>query len=168
MVYTCFEMVRDCRADLPQGWRYFASNYVPLIRRVLVQYTGEADSRIESVLRSLRNPGATLFQSTDPAPEPVFLAKLRQEILAQLPVPSVEASVELTTVAEAFEPLTVIEKQAAWLETMGYDAPATAAMMRISPQTVEKVRARGADLLRGKVDAWSLTMLRRNGIALGR
>src|SRR5438445_12830611 len=33
MIYTCYEMVRDCHADRPEGWAYFISNYVPLIRK---------------------------------------------------------------------------------------------------------------------------------------
>ena len=34
MIYTCYEMVRDCHADRPEGWAYFISNYVPLIRKI--------------------------------------------------------------------------------------------------------------------------------------
>jgi len=32
-------------------------------------------------------------------------------------------------------------------------------MMRVSPETVEKVRARAAELIRGKVDSWRRTIL---------
>ncbi|MDE3166498.1 MAG: hypothetical protein KGN36_11895, partial [Acidobacteriota bacterium] len=79
MVYTCFEMVRDCRADLPQGWRYFLTVYVPVIRRLLAHYApaaSDADARIESLLADLRRPGSSLFQSLDPAPERWFVAEL--------------------------------------------------------------------------------------------
>src|SRR4051794_19681585 len=125
MVYTCFEMVRDCRADLPQGWRYFASNYVPPIRKILSQYPNGSGTPIESVLLSLRRPESRLFQSLDPSPERWFLAQLRQAVLAQLTVPQPEISLDLETVAGALEPLTVVEKQAAWFETMCYDAAVT-------------------------------------------
>src|SRR5205085_6498300 len=58
MVYTCFEMIRDCRADLPQGWRHFAASYVPVIRRILKQY-GSEGMDIDAILLPLRKPGAS-------------------------------------------------------------------------------------------------------------
>ena len=30
MIYTCYEMVRDCRENRAEGWRYFIRNYVPV------------------------------------------------------------------------------------------------------------------------------------------
>ena len=41
MIYTCYEMVRDCRADVPEGWIYFISHYVPVMRKALAQYAPE-------------------------------------------------------------------------------------------------------------------------------
>ena len=41
MIYTCYEMVRDCRADLPEGWTHFISYYIPVSRRILAQYAPE-------------------------------------------------------------------------------------------------------------------------------
>jgi len=168
MVYTCFEMVRDCRADLPQGWRYFASNYVTPIRKILSQYGNGSGTSIEAVLLSLRKPDAKLFQSLDPSPERWFLAQLRQAVLSQLIAPHAEIPLDLETVTAALEPLTVVEKQAAWFETMRYDAAVTGEMMRVSPATVEKIRARASELIRGKVDMWRRTLLADNGLALGR
>jgi hypothetical protein len=167
MVYTCFEMVRDCRADLPQGWRHFAASYVPVIRRILMQYTG-SDAALDSVLLSLRKPESSLFQSLDPSPERHFLAALRQAVLAECAVAEAEIAIALETVAEALAPLTMVEKQAAWFETMGYDPAVTAEMMRISATTVQKIRGRSAELVRGKVDSWRKTLLVENGIALSR
>jgi hypothetical protein len=167
MVYTCYEMVRDCRADKADGWRYFTNQYVPVIRRILEHYS-QVPVDLEPVLRSLRKPDSTLFQSMDPSPERWFLAQLRQVVLEGVKAPVPEITLDLSTVADALSPLTMIEKQAAWLETMGYDAQSTGAMMRISPQTVEKVRTRAAELIRGKVDAWRRTLLADNGISLGR
>jgi hypothetical protein len=60
------------------------------------------------------------------------------------------------------------EKQAAWLETMRYTPEQAGPMLRVSPQTVEKVRDRAAELIRGKVDSWRRTLLAENGPALGR
>jgi hypothetical protein len=169
MIYTCYEMIRDCRADKPEGWRYFISGYVPLIRKLLAHYNpAGAAAALESVLAAIRQPESRLFQSIEPAPERWFIAELRQKVLAELKEPPVEIEVDLETVASALEPLTLLEKQAAWIETMSYDAAATGAMLRMAPKTVEKIRERAAELLRGKVDAWRRTLLAENGRALGR
>jgi hypothetical protein len=170
MVYTCFEMVRDCRANLPEGWRYLASAYVPVIRRILAHYApgaGDEAARVERVLLALRQPGCALFQSTDPSPERWLVGELRQMILAELPVPEPEIALDLETVTEALAPLTATEKQAAWFETMHHDSASTGALMRVAPATVEKIRGRAAELIRGKVDRWNRSMLADNGLALG-
>jgi hypothetical protein len=170
MVYTCFQMVRDCRADLPQGWRYFVSTYVPVVRSILAHYAGpeEDEARLEHVLLTLRNPGSSLFQSVEPSPERSFVADMRETILAGLTAPEPEIALDLATVTEALEPLTMTEKHAAWFETMGYDAATAGELMRVAPATVQKIRDRAADLLRGKLDQWNRTLLADNGIALGR
>jgi hypothetical protein len=41
-------------------------------------------------------------------------------------------------------------------------------MLRISAETVEKVRERAAGMIRGSVDSWRRTLLPENGAALGR
>jgi hypothetical protein len=168
MIYTCYEMVRDCRADRPEGWAYLIAQYVPVIRRFLTHYAPEHPGLFEGVLTSLRKPESSLFQSIEPAPERWFVAELRQAVLAQIPVKPAEIDLDLETVAAAFEPLTVLEKQVAWIETMRYDAAATGAMLRMAPATVTKIRERSADLIRGKVDTWNRTLLADNGLALGR
>jgi hypothetical protein len=165
MIYTCYEMIRDCRANLPEGWTYFVANYVPAIRRIIAHY-GQGDA--DSILLKLRDPQSSLFASMEPAQERWFIAQLRQQVLGTLPVPPAEIEVELATVAEALEPLTVTEKLAAWLEGMRYSPEQTAAMLRVSAATVEKIRARAVELIRGKVDAWRRTLLVENGLALGR
>jgi len=62
----------------------------------------------------------------------------------------------------------VTEKQAAWLETMDYSPAETGPMLRVSSETVEKVRHRASELIRGTVNAWRRTLLVDNGLALGR
>src|SRR5678816_3843122 len=117
MVYTCFQMVRDCRADLPQGWRYFVANYVPVVRRILSHYAGPDganEAAVERVVLGLRDPKSSLFQSQEPSPERSFVAGLRQTILAGLPSQDPEIALDLATVTEALEPLTMTEKHAAW------------------------------------------------------
>jgi hypothetical protein len=158
-------MIRDCRADAPAGWSYFLSHYVPAIRRIVAHYgTGDADA----ILLKLRDPKSSLFASMDPAPERYFVAELRQQALATLAIPTAEIEINLPTVADALAPLTLTEKQAAWLEAMRYSPDQTAAMLRVSAATVEKIRARAAEMIRGKVDSWRRTLLAENGLALGR
>lgn len=168
MIYTCYEMVRDCRAGRPEGWHHLIAQYVPAIRRILTHYAPEHPDLLRSVLASLRKPEAGLFQSIEPAPERWFVAELRQAVLAEIPTKAPGSEIDLETVAAALEPLTVLEKQVAWIETMRYDAAATGAMLRMAPATVTKIRERSADLIRGKVDTWSRTLLPENGLALSR
>jgi hypothetical protein len=170
MIYTCYEMIRDCRADRPEGWRYFIASYVPVIRQLLARYRdgGTADgAALERVLVSVRQPQSTLFQSLEPAPERWFVAQLRQQILEQMP-PLESSGLDLETVAAALEPLTLVEKQCAWLETMRYTPAETGVLLRMAPATVEKIRNKAGELIRGKVDSWSRTMLSESGRALGR
>jgi hypothetical protein len=161
MIYTCYEMVQDCRANKPEGWAYFISNYVPLIRKLLAHYGDSA--AVDRVLLAIHKPDSSMFQSMEPSPERWFIAELRQKVLAETPLPAPQIEVDLETLAAAFEPLTLVEKQVSWIETMNYDAAETGAMMRMAPKTVEKIRDRAAELLRGKVDAWRRSVLVENG-----
>jgi hypothetical protein len=159
------------RANLPEGWRHLITNYVPLIRTLLAHYAPGAGRRcgvLNRVLVGISKPESSLFQSREPAPERWFLAELRQMVLAELEMPAPEMEIDLETVAAALEPLTVTEKQAAWFETMRYTPVETGPMLRMAAGTVEKIRQRAAELIRGKVDAWSATLLADNGAALGR
>jgi hypothetical protein len=171
MIYTCYEMIRDCRADRAEGWRYFIACYVPAIRKLLTHYqaAGPADqATLERVLRAARQPQSSLFESLEPAPERWFVAQLRQKVLEELAPSAPAADLDLETVAAALEPLTLVEKQTAWLETMLYPPAETGVLLRMAPATVEKIRSKAADLIRAKVDSWSRTVLAENGRALGR
>ena len=171
MIYTCYEMVRDCRAGVPEGWIYFISYYVPAIRKTLAHYAPERAgdaALVERILLTVRKPESFLFHSTEPPEERWFVAQLRQVIVAELGAPAAEIPIDLETLTAALGPLTMTEKQAAWLETMRYTPEQAGPMLRVSPQTVEKVRDRAAELIRGKVDSWRRTLLAENGPALGR
>ena len=172
MIYTCYEMIRDCREGRAQGWRYFAATYIPAIRKLLAHYrAGEpADqAAVERVLLALHGPESALFQSLEPAPERHFVAQLRQKVLEQLaPAAPAAVAVDLETVAVALEPLTLVEKQAAWFETMLYAPPETGSFLRMAPATVAKIRDKAADFMRAKVDSWSRGILQDSGRALGR
>src|SRR5215468_942801 len=119
MIYTCYEMVRDCRANRPEGWRYFISSYVPVVRKLVDHYGGVSDS-LDRVLHAVRKPQSSLFDSLEPAPERWFVAELRQKVLAELPVKTSDMPLDLEEVADALAPLTLTEKQAAWTESMSY------------------------------------------------
>ena len=160
MSYTAYEMIRDCRENRPEGWRYFIRNYVPVIRKLLVHYASDDAGSIERIAAD-RN----LFSALEPVAERPFVAELRQRVLRELPASS---NLSLDEVAAALAPMTLLEKQATWIETMRYSAVETGAMLRMSSVTVDKVRARGAELLRGHLSSWSHTMLADAGVALGR
>ncbi len=170
MIYTCYEMVRDCRADVPEGWIYFISNYVPVMRKALAHYAPEraGDALLGQILVKVRTPDSFVFQSTEPPEERCFVAQLRQLLVGELEAPAAEIPIDLETLTAALGPLTMTEKQAAWLETMHYPPAQAGPMLRVSPETVEKVRDRAAELIRGKVDSWRRTLLAENGASLGR
>jgi hypothetical protein len=171
MIYTCYEMIRDCRANRPEGWSYFISAYVPVVRKLIAHYYPEqagSTGFLERMLQAFHQPGSSIFLSLEPAPERWFVAELRQQMLAGNPAPTPAIEIDLETVAAALEPFTLVEKQATWLETMAYTHVETGAMMRMSPQTVEKIREKAAELIRGRVSSWSRTLLADNGVALGR
>src|ERR1035441_6416500 len=169
MIYTCYEMVRDCRADQPEGWMHFIVHYVPVIRHALAHYAPESAqdmALLNQILLSVRQPGSFLFQSAEPPEERWFVAQLRQLMVAELAAPPAEIPLDLETLTAALGPLTMTEKQAAWFENMGYSPAQTGPMLRVSPETVEKVRQRAAELIRGQVDSWRRTLLAENGPAL--
>ena len=168
MIYTSYEMIQDCRANRPEGWSYFLTNYLPVVRQFLKHYFPDraADqSLLERVLRT------NLFQSLDPAPERTFVAELRQHVLraveADRASAAPEISIDIETLDAALEPLTLTEKLVAWFDTMYYAASDTGRMLRMSPQTAEKIRARAAELIRGSLDAWRSSVLADNGPLLG-
>src|SRR5580693_4056053 len=111
MIYTCYEMVRDCRADRPEGWSYFIANYVPVIRKLLAHYAAGRALALENLLAGLRKPESSLFASLEPAPERWFVGELRQKVMAELAVPDAAAPLDLETVATALQSLTLVEKE---------------------------------------------------------
>jgi hypothetical protein len=171
MIYTCYEMVRDCRANLPEGWIYFISNYVPVMRKALAHYSPQKagdEALLGRILATVRAPDSFFFRATEPPEERWFVGQLRQVLVGELAVPAAAIPLGLDVVTAALEPLTMTEKQAAWLEAMHYPPAQAGPMLRVSPETVEKVRERAAELIRGKVDSWRGTLLAENGAALGR
>ena len=169
MIYTCYEMIRDCRAGRAEGWCYFVASYVPVIRKLLAHYQpgGPEKATLERVLLAAHQPESSLFQSVEPSPERWFVAQLRQKVIFELPSETPAATIDLETVSAALEPLTLVEKQVAWLETMLYQPAEIGVHLRMAPTTAEKIRGKVADLVRGKVDSWSRTLLAENSRELG-
>lgn len=175
MVYTCFEMIRDCRADRPDGWSYFITNYAPVVRMLVQRYRPERSGTIDDVLLAIRKPGTSatnLLTSLTPAPEREFLAELRQQLLAVMDAGSAlatpEIAIDLETLSAALEPLTLLEKQAVWLETMRYPPAEAGPLLRTGAAAIEKMRESAAARIRAKVDEWRITLLSENGRQLGR
>lgn len=174
-IYTCLDMIRDCRADRPEGWSYLVTTYVPVIRRFLAHYYANrwADADlIHRVLKALRHPQSVLFQAPGPVTEREFVAMLRQEVLrlveADQESGKPEVELDLETLTAALEPFTVTEKQLVWMESMAYSAEATALLMNLEVSTVRKARDRAEDALRGALDCWRRGLMAENGLALGR
>lgn len=175
MIYTCYDMIRDCRAGRPQGWSYFISSYVPVIRKLVAHYFPDrlaSAGSLEHVLRTLCRPESSLFQSLEPAPERWFVAELRQRLFPVLESleggPVREPELDLETLAQALEPLTLVERQAVWLETMRYTPEQAGVLLRMDPRTVGKIRDQAAERLRGAMETWRRSLLLDNGLLLGR
>jgi hypothetical protein len=175
VIYTCYEMVGDCRAGRPEGWAFFVAQYVPVIQKLAAHYRparGGDRGLIEDILNALRRPETGLFSSIEPAPERIFLAELRQWLLAFLDgsesSPAPDLALELDTLSRALEAFTLMERLVVWLEAMHYEASKTGVMLRMDPHTVEKIRGKAAECLRVSVDHWRRTVLVENGSRLRR
>ncbi len=118
-------------------------------------------------MAAIRDPQSSLFASVDPVPERPFVAAMRQHVLGALdrmaPVPEPEMGIDLESLTAALEPLTLLEKQAVWLETMRYSPAETAAMLRSAPATIEKIRDKAGERLRAETNHWSAALLPDNG-----
>lgn len=166
-IYTSFEMVEDCKAGLRRGWAHFVSEFEPIIAALAAHYCGEHYASKPSIdlLRDLHT--GEFFQSVHPATQREFAIELRQSVLALLegacssPAPDIELSLEDVTTALA--PLTPVEKQMAWFETMKYVPAHTALTMNAGTDTVERLREKVEELLRQSLDRWKRGLLRENG-----
>lgn len=169
------DMIRDCRDNKPEGWRYLIAQYIPVIRQYLAHYYKgrAADIKlIERVMMKLRDAQSPLFASPGAGTEREFVAALRGKVLeaVELDKASVEAEVplDLETMTAALEPLTAMERQMLWMEAMAYTPEETGTLMNLEPSTIAKVRERAEELLRGKMDRWKKGIVADNGFALGR
>lgn len=148
MIYTCYEMIRDCREGKPEGWLHFVKQYVPVIRRIAARRApaGSAEGKkLDDLVRSLSRPAPGIFQELAPVQERVFVADLRNKVLAML-VPDRQANgADPSAVLGALEPFSLLERQAIWLATLGYDATTCARMLKSDVPMVERVRQKAAE-----------------------
>lgn len=165
-IYTCFDMIVDCRQGNAPGWRHFVRTFVPPLRRLLSHYGGGEDHVFE-LIDHLRAPSGSPLTAMQPMTEREFLDCLRPLVLELTAKPEPGTAPDLTLVQEALAPLTAIERQTAWLETFGYSVNEAARIMRLAPDTAVKLRARTEELLRSRLDDWSTGILSRHGRALG-
>jgi hypothetical protein len=163
-IYTCLDMIRDCRANAPAGWSYFVQTYLPVTRWLLDHYQ-QHKRPLETVLSELHSPALPLWAAPGPMTERDFVVQLRLQII---PDPRVEGNpLDLEILSTAFEPLTAIERQFVWFDTMGYDTQKTATVINVEQATVEGARTRAEEMLRGAMDNWTRGLLRTHGWALG-
>ena len=164
-IYTCFDMILDCRHGKPEGWRYFARTFVAALRRIFSHYGG-GDEHVFALIDRLRAPASALHDM-QPMTQREFLDQMRPLVLELTAKPAIGVGPDLALVQEALAPLTAIERQTAWFETFGYMPEEAARIMRMSPETAVKLRARTDELLRSKLDDWSTGILATHGRALG-
>lgn len=171
-IYTCFDMVRDCRGNRNEGWAYLITNYVPVIRRLLAQHYDGRAGLVERLLGQLKDPQSSLWAAPGHPEERIFVAALRQELLrlVESDSPAMPPSVELDleTLTQALAGFTVVDRQYVWLESMGYNTAVTAEMMNLDASSIDAARQRANEALRGVLDRWKLGLIAENGLLLGR
>src|SRR5260370_33017629 len=114
MIYTCYEMVGDCRADVPEGWIYFISHYVPVMRKALEQYAPEKAgdaALLGRILVKARTPESFIFRASEPPEERWFVAQLRQLLVGELEAPAAALPIDLESLTPRLRPLSCTERQ---------------------------------------------------------
>lgn len=161
-VYTCYEMVADCRANRREGWSFFARQYLPVARTLQARYFPERPPDP----RAMCDGSSPLFDK--PVPEREFVARLRQHVIAlAAPPEGGDPPIDLDTLTGALDGFSPLERQVVWMSTMQYPAPEAAAILRMDAKTAESARERALEALRQRVDHWSRDVLERGGRALG-
>ena len=156
-VYTCYDMIADCRAGKPDGYLFLAHEFVPPLRWLNGRYGGSKDS-LHRLLSSLRD-----FPPLDPLPEREFLVALRPRVLQHTGWQGGRAqTLDLDSLSAALAELTLLERQLVWLHILDFDTPEAARIMRVSTDTAVKTLDQANEALRTSLDRWSLDILRAN------
>lgn len=151
MIYTCYEMLRDCRAGKVEGWSHFTKHYLPAMRMLVAHYSPQPRDE-GALLASIRD----FLKSVEPCPERHFMFELRRHVLSAIEPPkSADTQVSIEQFSAALASFTVVEKQAVWLAVMHWNQADAARMLRMAPETVEKIRERADEAIgAGRIAAY--------------
>lgn len=157
-VYTSYDMVIDCQAGKPEGWQYLVQRFVPALR-VMAQHYGGGEAAVARLIQAGHR-----LEGFQPEPERQVLIHLRRLLLQECGWTGGQArTLDLETLAEALEPLTAVERQLAWFETMDYTSQEAAQFLHVSEETGAKAWQKAREALRAKLDHWTVTLLKENG-----
>jgi hypothetical protein len=157
-VYTSYDMVMDCQAGKPEGWQYLVQRFVPALRAMARHYGGGD----ETVARLIQ--GVHRLEGFEPEPERQVLIHLRPLLLQECGWTGGRArTLDLEILVEALEPLTAVERQLAWFETMDYTSQEAAQLLHVSEETAAKAWQKAREALRAKLDHWTVGLLKENG-----
>jgi hypothetical protein len=163
-VYTCYDMVADCKADKAAGWTHLVRQFVPPLRWMVTRYGG-GEAELGLLLASLR----PFPDEVPPTAEREFLVNVRSRAVEAAGWRGGESgTLELERFTAALAELTVLERQLVWFETMGYNSADAARLCRTAEDTAAKARARALEMLRSALDSWSHTIIADNAGSLAR
>jgi hypothetical protein len=165
------ELVRQCLDPDAPAWRHFITDYLPLAGLLLDRHYPQLAPRREALLREVllraRDEQARFLRDYRGRSEREFLLHLREMVLSVFdeaapvaPVP--ETPLEWETFEAALAPLTALEKQVVWLDTLNPREPDLAVMLRLDDRSVAAARQKAQDLLRAHCDRWSADQLVQN------
>lgn len=170
MVYTYHRMIEDCVRGERRGWREFVSHYMPMARRLLLRYGGQPEGdearRLREIFTATAADDHRFFRSFEGRTERELMVHFRNFVVAHVrsardAARSTGAPVAALEVLEqALAELTVLQRQAVWLFTMGYAPADVAPIVNVKPETAAEIIASAQEKLRGKMDAWSEGSLR--------
>lgn len=160
-VYTCYDMVADCKSAKPEGFAYLVRHLLPPLRKLVRHYGGD-DTAFRGLVLSLRT-----MTDIEPMSDREFVARIRPRVLEQCKFTlGAGKALDLAAFSEALTGLTFLERQLVWYETMGCDTIEAARRVRVSPETGAKARDKALELLRGNMDTWNRDVIRDNSGAL--
>lgn len=163
-VYTCFDMIADCKANKSEGWTYLSKVFIPPLEWMVKRYGG-GQAHLATLLASLK----PFPREIAPMAEREFIAAIRPHILDSTGWTGGEAqTLALTQFESALTELTPLERQLVWFEVLGYSIPDAARLCRVSAETATKSQDRASDLLRQSLDRWDRAIVRDNAAILAR
>lgn len=153
-------MIEDCRAGRREGWEHLVTQILPAFSRLLEHYAPARakDARfLGGFLTALRDEPGSPLHAEGLCTEREFVYGARDLLLAhaRAGVPAPVQHPRFGAFRSALEPFSVLEKQIAWLETMGYGPEETGRLTQVFPETVVMTRERAAAALSGVIEGLS-------------